>query len=118
VIGQAVLVVLLLLAVAGVASTVWLLRRLWKTESSPTKAVAGVTTTLMMFGAGGTVMGVVKAFGAIGGESVDPSQKARILAEGISEAMNCMAFSSAVWVPSVIAALLITRRRRRASVLE
>ena len=29
---------------------------------------------------------------AVGGESVDPSQKARILAEGISEAMNCTAF--------------------------
>ncbi|HVY32467.1 MAG TPA: hypothetical protein VHB79_38280 [Polyangiaceae bacterium] len=32
---------------------------------------------------------MIKAFGAVGGEGVDPSQKARILAEGISEAMNC-----------------------------
>jgi hypothetical protein len=32
------------------------------------------------------------AFAAVGGESVDPSQKACILAEGISEAMNCTAF--------------------------
>jgi biopolymer transport protein ExbB/TolQ len=41
----------------------------------------------------GTVAGLVKAFGAVAGESVDPSQKARILAEGISQAMNCTAFA-------------------------
>jgi hypothetical protein len=29
-------------------------------------------------------LGFVKAFGAVGGESVDPSQKARTLAEGTS----------------------------------
>src|SRR4029079_17159895 len=45
-----------------------------------------------LFGLFGTIVGLIKAFGAVGGESVDPSQKARILAEGISEAMNCTAF--------------------------
>ncbi len=46
----------------------------------------------MLSGLFGTITGLIKAFGAVGGESVDPSQKARILAEGISEAMNCTAF--------------------------
>lgn len=46
----------------------------------------------MLSGLFGTIIGLIKAFGAVGGESVDPSQKARILAEGISEAMNCTAF--------------------------
>ena len=31
-------------------------------------------------------------FGAVAGGSIDPSQKATILANGISEAMNCTAF--------------------------
>ncbi len=46
----------------------------------------------MLTGLFGTIVGLIKAFGAVGGESIDPSQKARILAEGISEAMNCTAF--------------------------
>jgi biopolymer transport protein ExbB len=46
----------------------------------------------MLSGLFGTIVGLIKAFGAVGGESVDPSQKARILAEGIAEAMNCTAF--------------------------
>src|SRR6187455_1191751 len=46
----------------------------------------------MLSGLFGTIVGLIKAFGAVGGESVDPSQKARILAEGISEAMNCTAW--------------------------
>jgi biopolymer transport protein ExbB len=46
----------------------------------------------MLCGLFGTIVGLIRAFGAVGGESVDPSQKARILAEGISEAMNCTAF--------------------------
>lgn len=46
----------------------------------------------MLCGLFGTIIGLIKAFGAVGGESVDPSQKARILAEGISEAMVCTAF--------------------------
>jgi biopolymer transport protein ExbB len=56
----------------------------------------------MLSGLFGTIVGLIKAFGAVGGESVDPSQKARILAEGISEAMNCTAFG----LLSAIAALI------------
>ena len=46
----------------------------------------------MLCGLFGTIVGLIKAFGAVGGESIDPSQKARILAAGISQAMNCTAF--------------------------
>jgi biopolymer transport protein ExbB len=46
----------------------------------------------MLCGLLGTIVGLIRAFGAVGGEAIDPSQKARILAEGISEAMNCTAF--------------------------
>ncbi len=46
----------------------------------------------MLSGLFGTIVGLIKAFAAVGGESIDPSQKARILAEGIAEAMNCTAW--------------------------
>jgi len=57
-----------------------------------TSLLALFANLAMLSGLFGTIVGLIKAFGAVGGESVDPSQKARILAEGISEAMNCTAF--------------------------
>src|SRR5229473_2072169 len=56
----------------------------------------------MLNGLLGTIAGLIKSFGAVGGESVDPSQKARILAEGISEAMNCTAFGLIVAIIGLI----------------
>ena len=56
----------------------------------------------MLSGLLGTITGLIKAFGAVGGESVDPSQKARILAEGISEAMNCTAFGLMVAITALL----------------
>jgi biopolymer transport protein ExbB/TolQ len=56
----------------------------------------------MLSGLLGTVLGLIESFGAVGGESVDPSQKARILAEGISEAMNCTAFGLIVAIMGLI----------------
>lgn len=69
---------------------------------------------LATFGAGlGVLLGLVSAFGAVGGESVDPSQKARVLAEGISEAMNCAAVGL-LTAPVPIAVLIwIAVRLRR-----
>lgn len=46
----------------------------------------------MLCGLFGTIVGLIGSFGSVGGESIDASQKARILAAGISEAMNCTAF--------------------------
>jgi len=57
-----------------------------------TSLLALFSNLAMLSGLFGTITGLIRAFGAVGGESVDPSQKARILAEGISEAMNCTAF--------------------------
>lgn len=37
----------------------------------------------------GTVAGVLRSMGSASSESDGPSQKARVLGEGISEAMNC-----------------------------
>ena len=56
----------------------------------------------MLSGLLGTVSGLISAFGAVSGESVDPSQKARILAQGISEAMNCTAFGLIVAIMALI----------------
>ena len=56
----------------------------------------------MLSGLLGTVSGLIQSFGAVSGESVDPSQKARILAEGISEAMNCTAFGLITAVPALL----------------
>ena len=50
----------------------------------------------------GTVNGLIKSFGAVAGQSVDPSQKATILANGISEAMNCTAFGLGVAILGLI----------------
>ena len=47
-------------------------------------------------------VGAHQAFGAVSGESVDPSQKATHPREGISEAMNCTAFGLIVAIIGLI----------------
>jgi biopolymer transport protein ExbB len=64
--------------------------------------LALLSNLAMLSGLLGTIAGLIKSFGAVGGESVDPSQKARILAEGISEAMNCTAFGLMVAITGLI----------------
>ncbi len=70
--------------------------------SARTGYLALLANLAMLSGLLGTITGLIKAFGAVGGESVDPSQKARILAEGISEAMNCTAFGLCVAIVSLM----------------
>lgn len=65
-----------------------------------------------ILGFSGTLWGLNRAFGVVGGESIEPSQKARLLAEGISEAMNCAAFGVATFVVGVVAALVAARFER------
>lgn len=89
-------------------------RRLWRRRKElgfGRLALVFVVGPLVLFGALGTLVGLVSAFAAVGGESVDPSQKARILAEGIAQAMNCTAFGILFGVPSAIALALLTRKR-------
>lgn len=57
----------------------------------------------MLCGLLGTIIGLIKSFGSVGAESIDPSQKARILAEGISEAMSCTAFGLLTAILALIA---------------
>lgn len=57
----------------------------------------------MLTGLFGTIIGLIKAFGAVGGESIDHTAKSRILAEGISEAMSCTAFGLLAAIISLIA---------------
>ena len=49
----------------------------------------------------GYVGTVIAAIQTVGGDAVDPSQKARVLAEGISEGMNCGAFGFLVALVAV-----------------
>jgi len=49
-----------------------------------------------------TVWGLIKSFGSVAGQSIDPSQKAAILAAGISEAMHCTFFGLVVAVFGLI----------------
>lgn len=106
----------LLLGVAGVAVTAWWSRRVWRSRKDlplRTKIVSVIVASSALAGAVGTVLGLVKAFGAVGGESVDPSQKAGILAEGIAEAMNWTALGSLVWLSSTIVLVFMMRKHRR-----
>ena len=55
-----------------------------------------------LFVALGVTSGLIHSFSAVSGENVEPSQKARVLAEGISEFMN----GTAVGLLFTVAALL------------
>lgn len=56
----------------------------------------------MLTGLFGTVLGLIKSFGAVSKPGVDQAQKATILAEGISEAMNCTAFGLMVAITGLL----------------
>src|SRR4051812_7920001 len=102
----------LLSSVAGLGFTGWLIRRRWRKQkrtSFALKLVSMVVVLAALFGALGTCLGVMRAFAAVGGEGIDPSQKARLLAQGIAQAMNCTALGLIVWFPGTLALLLVTR---------
>jgi biopolymer transport protein ExbB len=65
------------------------LRELPKIEAR-TPFLALFANLAMLCGLFGTVLGLIMAFGAVAG--ADASSKATMLAQGISEAMNCTAF--------------------------
>jgi biopolymer transport protein ExbB/TolQ len=62
-------------------------------------AMIGNVSTL--FGLLGTILGLIKCFGAVA--QVDPATKATVLSLGISEAMNCTAFGLTVAIPALLA---------------
>lgn len=103
----------LILAIVGAVATIWWSRRLWRQRKELSLRVRTMTTivaTSAVIGGLGTVVGLIKAFGAVGGESVDPSQKARMLAEGIAGAMNYTALGMVVWFPSVVVRFFMMRK--------
>ena len=64
----------------------------------------------------GLLVGVgIVGRGAGSGESIEPSQKARVLAEGISELMNSSAFGFLIAVVAALWLLFCTWRWRRTS---
>lgn len=68
----------------------------------------GNTATLA--GLLGTITGLIATFGAIGKPDVDPSQRSTLLAQGISEAMNCTAFGLATGIIGVLAFAVLSSK--------
>lgn len=66
-------------------------------------AIANVATLLGLLG---TVIGMIQAFGALGGAS--PEERAVLLSQGIAVAMNTTAFGLIVAVPCMIAHIFLS----------
>jgi hypothetical protein len=89
----------------GAVSEALARRGLWVGRVGGAVSVAPFAYALLL-----AFAGIVKAFVAVGSES-DPSQKARALAEGISEWMNCSALGALLVVPAGV--ILLLRRALR-----
>jgi hypothetical protein len=92
------------------------LYRIWKRRDEfalGTKLAAVALAAFAISCLFGVVVGLLSAFGAMGGEVLDPSQKARILTEDISGLMNGMDLGVLVGVPSSILLYVLTRPRKR-----
>ncbi len=70
--------------------------------------IANIATLIGLLG---TVMGLIRAFGAVALASAD--QKAMILSKGISEAMNNTAFGLSIAVTCIIAHLFLSNTTRK-----
>lgn len=64
----------------------------------------------MLAGLLGTVSGLIACFEAVGGGTVNPADKATILANGISEAMNCTGFGLLTAIPALVAFSILMGR--------
>jgi len=69
-------------------------------------AMIGNVATLV--GLLGTIGGLIQCFAGVAG--VDASEKARVLSDGIAEAMNCTAFGLIVAIPALVAFSLLQGR--------
>ncbi len=65
-----------------------------------TPYLAMLANVSVLLGLLGTITGLIKTFGALGGASA--AEKAKMLSEGISEAMNCTAFGLMVAIPALV----------------
>lgn len=65
-----------------------------------TAYLAMLANIAMLAGLLGTISGLITCFGAVA--TADPSEKATLLAQGISEAMNCTAFGLLTAIPGLL----------------
>ncbi len=70
-----------------------------------------IANTCTLLGLLGTISGLIVSFA--GAANADPSQKATLLASGISEAMNCTAFGLCVAIPCLLAFAFLQGRSQR-----
>ena len=98
-------------------AVLWLaLGGLLKTSSGWRRALGGLAwssfTLLQAYALWGTAAGLFLGFTAVGGEDIPPEQKARIMAEGMSEFMGCLALGG-LFTPFSIGYLIYTAVARR-----
>jgi biopolymer transport protein ExbB/TolQ len=108
-----IIVVWIGLALSGLAGSAWLLHRMWRRRASVgngTKAVAFVFGAGAGVGGFGTLAGLASGVSGLAGFG-DPAERARTLAEGISEAMNCFALGLSVSGPALAVLLVLMRGR-------
>jgi biopolymer transport protein ExbB/TolQ len=118
--GLAILVawVPLVIAVSVLSARLaWRMSRRWRELGLPLRVLAVATALPLTVGLLGAPLALLRSFLDsfldIGTSSVEPSQKARRLAEGISEAMNCSALALLVGIPVLLVAALVSKRDRR-----
>lgn len=110
-------VVLALLAFGVVLplGTVWMLLRLWRRWQELSlrgRAAAATLGGSALVGAWCTTSGMLTMFGALGGESVDASQRAVVSAAHVPWMANhWLSLAVGLWLPSLIALAVLTRRR-------
>lgn len=107
--------VLVVVGLAAVVVTVRWSRLVWvRRKELPAKvqSLAMVVAGTGPLGSLVTILGAIKTVGAVGGESVDPSQKARTLAEDTAGAASWTASGLALWVASAVALAWLMRQRR------
>ena len=75
-----------------------------------TPFLALLANLAMLSGLLGTVTGLISSFAAVSGDGIDPSQKAKLLAGGIAEAMNCTAFGLIVAILALVGFALINSK--------
>jgi hypothetical protein len=103
-------IVLIVAANVGLIAAALRARRSAQPRKALRRLLIACVMLLTLSGPVGVVLGLIRAFGAVEGNAVEPSQKARVLAQGISEAMNASAFGVLGFLlPTIIALVLLLR---------
>ncbi len=78
-----------------------------------TNYLAMLANVATLTGLMGTIYGLIIAFAAVGSETVSEEDKSRMLAQGISAAMNTTIFGLMVAIPTLIAYTYISNRTNK-----